>query len=83
MVWKLQRGTLRAIVAVAHLLTKIIYSILKNLMMFQLVPTTTQRDEVVSRIKKDISELKRMNCVLQNSRLVERDTREIICNIVG
>lgn len=82
MVWKLRRGTLRAIVAVAHLLARIIFSILKNQTMFQLMPMTTQRDEVVNRIKKNISKLKRMNCVLQNTRLVERDTGEIISNIV-
>lgn len=82
MVWKLRRGTLRAIVAVAHLLARIIFSILKNQTMFQLMPMTTQRDEVVNRIKKNISKLKRMNCVLQNTRLVARDTGEIISNIV-
>lgn len=82
MVWKLRRGTLRAIVAVAHLLARMIFSILKNQTMFQLKPMTTQRDEVVNRIKKNISKLKRMNCALQNTRLVERDTGEIISNFV-
>ena len=82
-VWKLRRGTLRAIVALAHLLARIIYSILKNQTMFQLMPMTTQRDEVVNRIKKNISELKRMDCVLKSSMLVEKGTGEVISDIAG
>ena len=83
MVWKLRRGTLRAIVALAHLLARIVYSILKNRTMFQLMPMTTQRDEVVNRIKKNISELKRMDCVLKNTMLVEKGTGEVISDIAG
>ena len=51
--------------------------------MFQLMPMTTQRDEVVNRIKKNISELKRMDCVLKNTMLVEKGTGEVISDIAG
>ncbi|MBO5658549.1 MAG: IS110 family transposase [Duodenibacillus sp.] len=81
MVWKLRRGSLRAIVALAHYLARVIFSVLKNRTMFKLVAMTTQRDELVNRVQRNIKALKRTGCALHSSLLIEKSSGVIIGQI--
>ena len=82
MALKLRRGRKRAIVALAHFLSRVIYSILTSRKAFTSRETSVFRDVVVQRVKQSIRQLKKMSGVsVINDLIVENDSGAILGRI--
>ena len=79
-VLKLRRGTRRAIVAIAHLLARVIFSVLTNGKAFVCAKAKTLRDEVVNRLRRTTKQLKRLTPVADREKyaVVDCDTGVIV-----
>lgn len=82
MALKLRRGRKRAIVALAHFLSRVIYSILTSRKAFTSRETSAFRDVVVQRVKQSIRQLKKISGIsVINVLIVENDSGAILGQI--
>ena len=81
--FKLRRGKKRAVVAIGHLLYRIIYSVLVNGRMFKSVNEGDNLKKVlVQRLKSNLKNLRRQTpLVMCGNEMIERDTGVIICEM--
>lgn len=79
-VFKMRRGTLRAVVAIAHLLARIIFSVLSRQKAFTLgsMSTRTIQDECVKRIEQNVSQFNRLGNDDISLMLIRKGTGEVI-----
>lgn len=79
---KLRRGTRRAIVAMAHFLARVVFSVLTNKKPFEDVQTTVVRDVVIDRFKRAVRLFSHLPDVsLENGTIIERSTGAILGRI--
>lgn len=81
--FKLRRGKKRAVVAIGHLLCRIIYSVLVNGRMFKSVNEGDNlKNVLVQRLKSNLKNLRRQTpLVMCGNEMIERDTGVIICEM--
>ena len=81
--FKLRRGKKRAVVAIDHLLCRIIYSVLVNGRMFKSVNEGDNlKNILVQRLKSNLKNLRRQTpLVMCGNEMIERDTGVIICEM--
>lgn len=81
--FKLRRGKKRAVVAIGHLLCRIIYSVLVNGRMFKSVNEEDNlKNVLVQRLKSNLKNLRRQTpLVMCGNEMIERDTGVIICEM--
>ena len=81
--FKLRRGKKRAVVAIGHLLCRIIYSVLVNGRMFKSVNEGDNlKNVLVQRLKSNLKNLGRQTpLVMCGNEMIERDTGVIICEM--
>lgn len=78
---KMKRGRRRAIVALAHFLARVIFSVLTNKKRFTARVTTAVRDVVVERYKRLLNQIKGYNeLAMSGSLLVEKATGVILAS---
>ena len=79
---KLRRGHKRAVVATAHLIARIIYSILTKGKDYVAYKTTALRDVVVERARRSLRQLlQRDDVVITKDQVVEKDTGVILARL--
>lgn len=81
---KLRRGTKRAIVATAHFLARVIYSVLVNHKAYVERVTTVLRDTIIERAKRAMRQLQhRLDVIIVDGHVVEKDTGAILGRVVA
>ena len=79
---KMRRGYKRAVVAIAHLIARIIYSILTNGKNYVVYATTALRDVVVERTCRSLRQLmKRRDVLVIDGQVVEKNTGAILARL--
>lgn len=79
-VFKMRRGTLRAVMAIAHLLARVIFAVLSNQKVFTLssLRTYTVQGECVKRIEQNVTQFNQLTNDSVDVMLVNRGTGEVI-----